>query len=62
MVWMADVELHAELREFPFPWSSLLFRGIALLGQALHCLVASAMLCYLVHCYSNQRNNYRLRV
>ena len=43
MVWMADVELHAELREFPFPWSSLLFRGIALLGQALHCLVASAM-------------------
>ena len=49
MVWMADVELHAELREFPFPWSSLLFRGIALLGQALHCLVASAMLCYLVH-------------
>ena len=32
MVWRADVELHAELREFPFPWSSLLFRGIALLG------------------------------
>ena len=32
MVWRADVELHAELREFPFPWSTLLLRGIALLG------------------------------
>ena len=32
MVWRADVELHAELREFPFPWSRLLLRGIALLG------------------------------
>ena len=28
----AVVELHAELREFPFPWSTLLLRGIALLG------------------------------
>ena len=28
----AVVELHAELREFPFPWLSLLLRGIALLG------------------------------
>ena len=43
------MELHAELGEFPFPWLSLLLRGIALLGWALHCLVASAMLCYLVH-------------
>ena len=28
----AVVELHAELREFPFPWSTLWLRGIALLG------------------------------
>lgn len=28
----AVLELHAELREFPFPWLSLLLRGIALLG------------------------------
>ena len=28
----AVVELHAELREFPCPWLSLLLRGIALLG------------------------------
>ena len=28
----AVLELHAKLREFPFPWLSLLLRGIALLG------------------------------
>ena len=33
LVWgRAKLELHAELREFPCPWSSLLLRGIALLG------------------------------
>ena len=33
LVWgRAELELHAELREFPCPWSSLLLRGIALLG------------------------------
>ena len=32
------------------PRLSLLFVGIALLGEALHCLVASALLRYLVHC------------
>ena len=32
LVWgRAELELHAELREFPCPWSSLLLRG-ALLG------------------------------
>ena len=35
---------------------------IALDREALHYLLSSAMLSYLVHCYSNQRNNYRLRV
>ena len=55
------MELHAELREFPCPWSSLLLRGIALLGQA-HCLVASAMLCYLVHCFIVMKPVTPLRV
>ena len=50
LVWgRAELELHSELREFPCPWSSLLLRGIALHRRAMHCLVASAMLCYLVH-------------
>ena len=43
------IELHAELGEFPFPWLSLCLRGIALHRWAMHCLVASALLCYLVH-------------
>ena len=33
------------------PRFGLFFRGIALLGEALHWLVASAMLRYLVHCF-----------
>ena len=46
----AELELHAELWDgSSSPRWRLSLRGIALLGQALHCLVASAMLCYLVH-------------
>ena len=47
-VW-GGVELHAELGEFLFPWLSLLLGGIALHRRAMHCLVASALLRYLVH-------------
>ena len=43
------IELHAELGEFPFPWLSLCLRGIALHRWAMHRLLASALLCYLVH-------------
>ena len=43
------MELHAELGEFPFPWLSLLLRAIALDRRAMHCLVASALVRYLVH-------------
>ena len=32
------MELHAELGEFPFPWLSLLLRGIALLTGVLRYL------------------------
>ena len=50
LVWgRAELESHAELGEFPCPWSSLLLRGIALLRRAMHCLVASALVRYLVH-------------
>ena len=49
LVWgRAERELHAKLRGLVFAMV-LVPQGIALLGQALHCLVASAMLCYLVH-------------
>ena len=44
------IKLRAELRcEVSLPWLSLLLRGIALHRRALHCLVASALLLYLVH-------------
>ena len=43
------IELHAEFGEFPFPWLSLCLRGIALHRWAMHRLVASVLLCYLVH-------------
>ena len=51
LVWgQAGSELHAELWDgVSFPRSRLFLRGIALLGRTVHCLVASAMLCYLVH-------------
>ena len=44
------IELHAELGECPFPWLSLLLRGIVLLTGVVHCLVASTMVCERVHC------------
>ena len=37
------------------PRFCLLIRGIALLREALHCLVASALLAYLVHRFLTQR-------
>ena len=43
------IELHAEFGEFPFPWLSLCLRGIALHRWAMHRLVASVLLCYLLH-------------
>ena len=44
--WM----LVGAVMEQHFPRRRLLLSGIALLGAALHCLVASAMPSYLVHC------------
>ena len=42
----AGLELHAELwGGGSSPRSRLFLRGIALLGLAMHCLVASAMVC-----------------
>ena len=44
--WM----LVGAVMEQHFPRRRLLLSGIALLGAAMHCLVASAMPSYLVHC------------
>lgn len=46
----AVVELHAELREFPFPWSSLLLRG-ALLWCSCDAVLTGVSVLYLVHCF-----------
>ena len=56
LVWgRAELELHAKLMGLVSAMVLVpqghctTWTGIALLRQALHCLVASAMLCYLVH-------------
>ena len=59
LMWRrAERELHAELWDGVSPPRSCLFLrrnalvagGIALLGLTMHCLVARATVCYLVHC------------
>ena len=49
MVWRADVELHAELREFPFQGHCTTWVGIALLSCQCNAVLSGALVLYLVH-------------
>ena len=49
MVWRADVELHAELREFPFQGHCTTWVGIALLSCQCTGALSGALVPYLVH-------------
>ena len=51
MVWRADVELHAELREFPFQGHCTPWVGIALLSCQCNAVLSGALVLYLVHCF-----------
>ena len=51
MVWRADVELHAELREFPFQGHCTTWVGIALLSCQCNAVLSGALVLYLVHCF-----------
>ena len=50
MVWRADVELHAELREFPFQGYCTTWVG-ALLSCQCNAVLSGALVPYLVHCF-----------
>ena len=57
MVWRADVELHAELGEFPVSLVELVAQGcttwvgIALLSCQCNAVLSGALVLYLVHCF-----------
>ena len=50
MVWRADVELHAELREFPFQGYCTTWVG-ALLSCQCNAVLSGALVLYIVHCF-----------